>query len=233
MRNWYNPRPYLISSIVSVGMTSSRISSLTMSNPQLYAIIVSGERFNFTRDQLESDPDNYFATYFFGGFEEAAQGAQELSLEKEPKLFQLIQAHLRGYDVLPIPETMVPLYMTKETVIKNLFNEAQMYGLDLLAQKIGEYQEEQKQKELLEHSKATGIDTRTRPRLYKLGTWKQDVGWMLTDLAEGGVETYLKRGNRFTYASNLSGLLREPGYALLVAWKENNEHFGLLESLTT
>jgi hypothetical protein len=150
-------------------MTVSLISFLAMSNPQLYAIVVSGEIFNFTRDQLESDPGNYFATYFFGGFEEAAQGAQELRLEKEPRLFQLIQAHLRGYDILPIPETMVPPYMTKETMINNLFNEAQMYGLDLLAEKIGKYQEEQKQKELLEQSKAAA---RTRPRSYKLGVSK-------------------------------------------------------------
>jgi len=143
-----------------------------MSNRQLYAIIVSGEKFNFTRDQLESDPGNYFATYFFGEFEEAAQGAQELSLEKEPKLFQLIQAHLRGYDVLPIPEMVVPPYMTKETAIKNLFNDAQMYGLDRLAEKIGKYQEDQKQKELLEQSKAAAIDARKLPCSYKLGVSK-------------------------------------------------------------
>jgi hypothetical protein len=62
--------------------------------------------------------------------------------------------------------------MTKETAIKNLFNEAQMYGLDLLAKKIGKYQEEQKQNELLKQSTAAPIDARIGPRSYKLGLSK-------------------------------------------------------------
>lgn len=44
------------------------------------SIIVSGERFTFTKDQLESDPGNYFATYLFGGFAEGSQGVRELVL---------------------------------------------------------------------------------------------------------------------------------------------------------
>jgi hypothetical protein len=69
---------------------------LTISIPPLYTVIVSGEKLVFTQDQFESDPGNYFMTYFFGGFGEAAQGAHEWRVEKEPKLFQLIQAHIRG-----------------------------------------------------------------------------------------------------------------------------------------
>jgi hypothetical protein len=116
-----------------------------MSIPLLYAIIVSGEKFVFTQDQLESDPGNYFLNHFFDRFGEAV-GKREYRVEKEPKLFQLIQAHLRGYDIFPIPDAIVPPYMTKETMVNNLLNEAQFYGLGVLCQKILNYQETQRKK---------------------------------------------------------------------------------------
>lgn len=111
-----------------------------MSPSELYTLIVSGERFTFTRDQLESDPDNYFATYFFGSFSEASNGAHELTMEKEPALFRLIQAHLRGYKVLPIPDRIVPVYMTKETMLDNLLVEAEYYALEELVRRIKGFQ---------------------------------------------------------------------------------------------
>jgi hypothetical protein len=116
-----------------------------MSDPPLYAITVSGEEFYFTWDQLESDPGNYFMTYFLG---REGRATKQLRMEKEPKLLQLIQAHLRGYDIFPIPDTIVPLYMTKETMVNNLLNEARLYGLRLLCEKILNYQEIQRRKEL-------------------------------------------------------------------------------------
>jgi hypothetical protein len=111
-----------------------------MPPPELYTIIVSGERFNFTVDQLQSDPNNYFATYFLGDFEEAARNERELIVEKEPLLFKLIQAHLRGYDILPLADGCVPSYMTKEGALENLLKEALFYGLDILTSKIKDFQ---------------------------------------------------------------------------------------------
>lgn len=73
-----------------------------------YTVIVSERRFVFTRDQLESEPGNFLATYFLGGFREARTGTKELELETEPLLFELIQAHLRGYDIFPIEDACVP-----------------------------------------------------------------------------------------------------------------------------
>jgi hypothetical protein len=105
-------------------------------NVNIYTLVVSGEHFDLTKDQLESDPGNYFETYFLGEFQEAAEGVKELTLHKEPKLFKLIQAHLRGYDVIPLSEGSIPQYMTRETATQNLLKEALYYGLTQLQEKI-------------------------------------------------------------------------------------------------
>lgn len=104
-----------------------------------YIIDVSGERFVFTKSQLESDPGNYFSTYFLGDFSEAKSGIRELKLEKEPAIFKIIQAHLRGYEVFPIPERITPYYMTSESFLKNILFEAEYYCLGNLVQKICAY----------------------------------------------------------------------------------------------
>lgn len=106
-----------------------------MATPR-YTIVVSGERFTFTRDQLESDSRNYFSTYFFGGFAEGSQGLRELVIEKDAQLFKLIQAHLRGYEIFPLPNSAIPHYMTRQGATTNLLLEAQFYGLERLEEKI-------------------------------------------------------------------------------------------------
>jgi hypothetical protein len=121
-------------------MTGSSSLSTTMPPPELYSIIASGEKFNLTPDQLQSDPNNYFATYFLGDFEEATRNERELIVEKEPLLFKLIQAHLRGYDILPLADGCIPSYMTKEGALENLLKEALFYGLDILTSKIKDFQ---------------------------------------------------------------------------------------------
>jgi hypothetical protein len=81
-----------------------------------YTVIVSGQRFLFTHDQLQSEPGNYFA--------ESKNGVKELVIEKEPLLFKLIQAHLRGYEIFPLPDSAIPSYMTREVAMTNLLREA-------------------------------------------------------------------------------------------------------------
>jgi hypothetical protein len=103
-----------------------------------YAVIISGQRFTVTQDQLESEPGNYFATYFLGGFQEASENIREIKLQKDPLLFTLIQAHLRGYDPFPIPDSFVPRYMTKEGALKNLLKDAEFFGLTRLESLIRE-----------------------------------------------------------------------------------------------
>ena len=104
-----------------------------------FAVIVSGERFTFTRSQLESDPDNFFTIYFFGSFSEASQKKHEIEIEMEPALFKLIQAHLRGYNIIPIPNGYIS-YMSDELVLGNLLKEAEYYALGGLVRKIKEFQ---------------------------------------------------------------------------------------------
>jgi hypothetical protein len=106
---------------------------------QLYTIIVSGEKLVFTKDQIISDPGNSFATYFFGNSAEGSRGARELIVQKDIHLFKLIQAHLRGYRVLPLADNAIPSYMTKEVGLLNLFLEAQYYGLQQLEERIRRY----------------------------------------------------------------------------------------------
>ena len=103
-----------------------------------YVVIVSGQRFIFTRDQLESEPGNYFATYFLGDFNEATNSTNELELETEPLLFEPIQAHLRGYTIFPIQDTCIPKYMSKMGMLKSLRKEADYFGLENLVGSIDE-----------------------------------------------------------------------------------------------
>jgi hypothetical protein len=105
------------------------------SDPSIYAIIVSGERLTFTREQLESEPGNKFAEYFFGPTSRPSTEKRELKIENEPALFKLIQAHLRGHNILPIRDGFIP-YMTVEGVLENLLKEAECYALSGLVQRL-------------------------------------------------------------------------------------------------
>lgn len=57
----------------------------------------------------------------------------------EPAIFKLIQAHLRGYEIIPLADAAIPHYMQKDTMIANLLFEAERWRLKHLAAKIKEY----------------------------------------------------------------------------------------------
>jgi len=63
-------------------------------------------------------------------------------IEKEPLLFKLIQAHLRGYEILLLSEAGIPSYMNAETALNNLLLEAQFYCLEKLVNNITNFQAE-------------------------------------------------------------------------------------------
>jgi hypothetical protein len=123
------------SAVASDDWESDFSSHQPRSYPGTYAIIVSGERLIFTREQLESEPNNKFAEYFFGSTSGPSTQERELRIENEPALFKLIQAHLRGHNILPIRDGFVP-YMTVEGVLENLLKEAEYYALGGLVQKL-------------------------------------------------------------------------------------------------
>ncbi|CAG8668223.1 2142_t:CDS:1, partial [Acaulospora colombiana] len=96
-----------------------------------FTITLRGTSFQLTKDQVEFDGPNYFTSYFFGGFKEAEQGTRDLTLNRHPKLFELIYEHLSGYEIFPVADGFIP-GMSTETVLKNLRLDAQFYGLTLL-----------------------------------------------------------------------------------------------------
>lgn len=101
-----------------------------------YTVVLSGQRFVLTREQLESEPGSYLATYFLGDFKEAADDTREMDLERDPVLFKLIQSHLRGYEIFPLADTCIPHDMTKLTTLKNLLKDAEYFGLERLAESV-------------------------------------------------------------------------------------------------
>lgn len=124
-----------------------------------YTVVVSSQPFVFTRDQLESEPGNYFASYFFGNFD----GIPELEIEKEPAIFKLIQVHLRGYEVFPFSDGLIPSYMTKESFVKSLLADAKRYKLHVLEKKTEHFYQQ-----------------KIKKKKYKLGVSKYDLD-MLQD----------------------------------------------------
>ena len=106
--------------------------SLGPTQPEEYTIVVRGERFILSRDQIFFDSPNYFTMLFTGTFKEAANGQQEVTLHRDPHLFKIIQTYLSGYSILPLSDNWMPAYMSQEAASKNLLEDAQFYGLNTL-----------------------------------------------------------------------------------------------------
>ena len=97
-----------------------------------YTIVVRGERFVLSRDQIFFDSPNYFTMLFTGTFQEAANGHREATLHRDPLLFKMIQTYLSGYHILPLPDNWMPAYMSKTAALTNLLEDARFYGLEKL-----------------------------------------------------------------------------------------------------
>ncbi|PVF94079.1 hypothetical protein CPB86DRAFT_741155 [Serendipita vermifera] len=189
---------------------------------RFYSLIVSGERFELTKDQLESDPGNYFATFFLGDFAEASNGCTELIVAKEPKFIRLIHAHLRGYTILPLSPSSIPEYMTPETALLNLMADAQYYGLQMLIEKIERFRvDQEKERRTL---KAT---VNTRPKRYRLA--QKGLGrWISEDITESGFNALFQRqiaSPNLKLGSTES--LRIPGFSTVLCWYEDSVNTGL------
>ena len=107
--------------------------SLGPIQPDEYTVVLRGERFVLSRDQIFFDSPNYFTMLFTGTFQEAATGQREVTLHRDPHLFKIIQTYLAGYSILPLPDDWMPAYMSQEAAVKNLLADAQFYGLERLA----------------------------------------------------------------------------------------------------
>ncbi|PVF94081.1 hypothetical protein CPB86DRAFT_834587 [Serendipita vermifera] len=196
-------------------------------NANVYTLVVSGERFELTKDQLESDPGNYFQTYFLGEFQEAANGVKELTLHKEPKLFKLIQAHLRGYEVIPLSDTyVIPDYMTRETAIQSLLNEALYYGLAELQGKIERWMQKRNEEE---------EEVGRKRKAYKLAKVNRHGTWSQHEISESGFQLIRSHlGARPNINLRIPLQLEHQGFKLVICWQDgngpDNRDFALLES---
>ncbi|KAG8682676.1 hypothetical protein FRC09_016608 [Ceratobasidium sp. 395] len=104
--------------------------------PNTYKVIMRGETFLLTRDQIEFDSPNYFTSCFFGEFSEAK--TRTLTISRDPELFKIILDYLSGYDVLPLHESVVPERMSSYVVLRNLLADAQFYQLGGLIDQVNQ-----------------------------------------------------------------------------------------------
>ena len=96
-----------------------------------YTVVVRSERFILSDEQLNFDAPNYFTERF--GIEGATR---EMLVYRDPKLFQIIEGYLSGYDIFPLPDSAIPSYMSRETFSKNLLVDARFYQLSQLVDKL-------------------------------------------------------------------------------------------------
>ncbi|KAH8915767.1 hypothetical protein BT69DRAFT_849459 [Atractiella rhizophila] len=106
------------------------------SQPPMYKVYIRGQLFTLSQAQIEFDSPNYFTSAFLEGFQEGQ--SRTIYPEVHPKLFELIVDYLSGYEILPIPDTMIPPTMGRETVLKNLKKDAEYLGLTVLEKRIND-----------------------------------------------------------------------------------------------
>ncbi|KAG8818527.1 hypothetical protein FRC17_010802 [Serendipita sp. 399] len=198
-----------------------------MPSQAIYTVKIGDEDFGFTQDQLDSEPRNNLAVHFLDH--------RVLVLEKDPQLFRLIQSHLRGYEVLPIPDTLVPHYMTKENALENLQRDARSLGLRRLEERVTQYQ--------LNISRGTQIKLPVpvvKQKKYRLATFRKN--WVIVDITEEGYKALLQRFSAKNFQVVAPSSLQCPGYTMVVCWRDfegtnvpelvlpKDSHCALLES---
>ena len=97
-----------------------------------YSIILRGERFLLSSDQLHFDAPNYFTNLFQGPFQEATEGKHEVVLYRDPHLFRIIETYLSGYKIFPLSDDGWPKHMSKKAARENLIEDAKFYGFERL-----------------------------------------------------------------------------------------------------
>jgi hypothetical protein len=104
-----------------------------MSN-RYWLITTTGERFPLTKAQLMSDPGNSLAAKFIGD-DKSQSTIGELVVDEETALVKLIHAHLRGYEVLPLLDGVIP-YLSKEATLRTFLSVSRQFRLYKLQEKV-------------------------------------------------------------------------------------------------
>ncbi|KAG8818526.1 hypothetical protein FRC17_010801 [Serendipita sp. 399] len=171
-----------------------------------YRLAVEETEFKFTKDQLDTEPGNALSEYF-----SQLESGTYLHLQKDPLLFKLVQSHLRGYEALPIPDTLVPDYMTKESALENLLRDARSLGLRRLEQRVMDYQ--------ISLMRGTQVKLPIVQKKYKLATYQDR--WNFMDIQEEGFKMLLTRfANTPNYQPRASQNIQCPGYAVVMCWRD-------------
>ena len=100
----------------------------------VYTVIVRGEPFQLSKNQIEFDAPNYFTSCFCSGFSESVQLA--LTLDQNPVIFAIIVDYLSGYPILPLSPQCLSLGLSVDsaTAHRYLLADAQFYGLSRLCE---------------------------------------------------------------------------------------------------
>lgn len=131
-----------------LNLTTTLIMSSTTRNNRFSVggkinIYAGDHRFQFNKTEVESEPESIFVEYI--------RDNNVPTLDADPYLFSLIHAHLKGYEIFPLPSQGVPYggeihsgsqllpvlpYLSKEATLKNLLRDATDFGLKNLVAKI-------------------------------------------------------------------------------------------------
>ncbi|RPD58546.1 hypothetical protein L226DRAFT_443967, partial [Lentinus tigrinus ALCF2SS1-7] len=102
-------------------------ASSTTDRDMIYTVIVRGEEFQLTHNQISFDLPNYFLDCFTSGFAEARE--RVLRLDRNPSLFALIVEYLSGYPILPLASDSLPPGMGVTMAHRCLLADAQYFRL--------------------------------------------------------------------------------------------------------
>ncbi|KZT25392.1 hypothetical protein NEOLEDRAFT_1148028 [Neolentinus lepideus HHB14362 ss-1] len=92
-----------------------------------YTVTVRDQEFRLSKRQIEFDSPNFFTACFLGSFQESS--SKSVALDRNPQLFAIIVEYLSGYEILPLPAAFLSERMDAGYVTRNLFVDADFYGL--------------------------------------------------------------------------------------------------------
>ncbi|RPD58555.1 hypothetical protein L226DRAFT_489918 [Lentinus tigrinus ALCF2SS1-7] len=97
----------------------------------VYTVVMRGEEFQLTYDQITFDSPNFFTACFTTGFAESKDHV--LKLSRNPVVFSLIVEYLSGYPILPLTAEFLPAGMSLAMARRFLVADADFYGLERLS----------------------------------------------------------------------------------------------------
>jgi hypothetical protein len=99
-------------------------------------IIFDDERITLTKTLLLNEPTNIFLTRFIEPADaNGTKNTHEITIDADPLFFKLIQAHLRGYEIFPLADGVIP-YLSEEATLKTFLRLAEKFSFQNLRDRI-------------------------------------------------------------------------------------------------